>query len=285
MTIGDNPPPGRSTRVDRAGGSCYIPVAFHVVSSIPSDGQPSTNTVDSKEGKGAVMTSSALRGRSRAGLTFAAATSAFCLGMGLGVDGPSVRPAHAARMTSRITANSAAGTNLAVLSSRAGASRAANSPQPPAALASAFKASSSGQKRSRDEFPTPAAIADRLTRSVTDPIAKSSFLNDLKTLFAFQSGKFVNWNEETLRRLGSDLGFDSGSAPNAAPRLPTPRPVYAAQVIEGDLTYTPLSGAGTGDGTGTVQAAPVPEPGAWVLFALALGGLAARSKRGTSRSR
>jgi hypothetical protein len=100
--------------------------------------------------------------------------------------------------------------------------------------------------------------------SITDPITNSKLVKDLEHLFALKSGKLVNWNQQSLDALKSDLKIDSPK--NVAPKdlASTSKPELAAQVIDG-----------TGSG-GTPQPAPVPEPGTLVVFGLVAAALAVR---------
>ena len=110
-------------------------------------------------------------------------------------------------------------------------------------------------------------VPDRFLTS-RNHITSSNLLKDFASLFSIKSGKFVNWNQQSLNALASDLGF--GSPSKVAPRLTASKPVLAAQVIDGSPATT---GA-------TVQPAPVPEPASLIIFAMALGGLAIRTRFG-----
>ena len=114
-------------------------------------------------------------------------------------------------------------------------------------------------------MPIPAAPIQAQTlipTSITNPITNSKFVKDLEHLFTLKSGKLVNWNQQSLDALESDLKIDSPK--NVAPKhlASTSKPVLAAQVIDG-----------TGSG-GTPQPAPVPEPGTLVVFGLVAAALA-----------
>jgi len=100
--------------------------------------------------------------------------------------------------------------------------------------------------------------------SITDPITNSKLVKDLEHLFTLKSGRLVNWNQQSLDALKSDLKIDSPE--NVAPKdlASTSKPELAAQVIDG-----------TGSG-GTPQPAPVPEPGTLVVFGLVAAALAVR---------
>ena len=132
-------------------------------------------------------------------------------------------------------------------------------------LASQRSTSSSSSGTTQASVPIPAAPVQAQTlipTSITNPITNSKFVQDLEHLFTLKSGKLVNWNQQSLDALESDLKIDSPK--NVAPKhlASTSKPVLAAQVIDG-----------TGSG-GTPQPAPVPEPGTLVVFGLVAAALA-----------
>ena len=118
-------------------------------------------------------------------------------------------------------------------------------------------------------MPTSAAPVQAQTlipSSITDPITNSKLVKDLEHLLTLKSGKLVNWNQQSLNALESDLKIDSPK--NVAPKhlAGTSKPELAAQVIDG-----------TGSG-GNPQPAPVPEPGTLVVFGLVAAALAVRMR-------
>ncbi len=134
-------------------------------------------------------------------------------------------------------------------------------------LASQRSTSSSSSGTTQTSMPTSVAPIQAQTlipTSITDPITNSKLVKDLEHLFALKSGKLVNWNQQSLDALKSDLKIDSPK--NVAPKdlASTSKPELAAQVIDG-----------TGSG-GTPQPAPVPEPGTLVVFGLVAAALAVR---------
>ena len=211
------------------------------------------------------MKSQSARNRFPAGLALSLALG---LGLGLGPAASSLPQARAAR-SARVTAPAAA-----VAPPRAGQSR--NKPPLPLGArlarlaeqaASRAGTTSGAGSTASPSVPTTVSGADPLNPStLLDPITKSNFVKDFGSLFAFQSGKLVNWNQQTLNKLATDLGFKSTS--RVAPKLTTSRPVLEAQVVNGSPSAT----------AATVQPAPVPEPSTLLVFALGLGALAARRK-------
>jgi PEP-CTERM motif len=110
----------------------------------------------------------------------------------------------------------------------------------------------------------PTQAQTLIPSSITGPITNSKLVNDLEDLFALKLGKLVNWNQQYLNALESDLKIDSPK--NLAPKhlANTSKPELAAQLIDG-----------TGSGR-TPQLAPVPEPGTLVVFGLVTTALAVR---------
>lgn len=134
-------------------------------------------------------------------------------------------------------------------------------------LVSLPSTSSSTSSTSQSSVPTSVAPIQAQTlipTSITDPITNSKFVKDLEHLFTLKSGKLVNWNQQSLDALESDLHIDSPK--NVAPKdlASTSKPELAAQVING-----------TGS-MGTPQPTPVPEPGTLVVFGLVAAALAVR---------
>ncbi len=101
------------------------------------------------------------------------------------------------------------------------------------------------------------------TNANTDPIMNSKLVQDLGNLFKLKSGKLVNWNQQSLTAIESDLGIKAPK--NVAPKAlaSTTKPVLQAQVI-----------------TGSVQPTPVPEPRTLVVFGLAAAALLLWRDRG-----
>jgi len=137
-------------------------------------------------------------------------------------------------------------------------------------LASQRSASGSSSATTQVSVPTSVAPTQApilIPTSITDPITKSKLVKDLQHLLALKSGKLVNWNQQTLGSLKSDLRISSPK--HVAPQhlASTSKPVLAAQVID-------PTGAG-----GTPQPAPVPEPGALVVFGLVAAVLVVRQRR------
>ncbi len=138
-------------------------------------------------------------------------------------------------------------------------------------LASQRSTSSSSSGTTQTSVPTSVAPIQAQTlipSSITDLITNSKLMKDLDHLFTLKSGKLVNWNQQSLDALESDMKIDSPK--NVAPKhlASTSKPELAAQVIDG-----------TASG-GTPQPASVPEPGALVVFGLVAAALAVRPMRG-----
>jgi len=134
-------------------------------------------------------------------------------------------------------------------------------------LASQRSTSSSSSGTTRTSMPTSVAPIQAQTlipTGITGPITNSKLAKDLEHLFTLKSGKLVNWNQQSLDALKSDLKIDSPK--NVAPKdlASTSKTELAAQVIDS-----------TGSG-GTPQPAPVPEPGTLVVFGLVAAALAIR---------
>ena len=134
-------------------------------------------------------------------------------------------------------------------------------------IASQRSTASSNSGTTQTGVPTslaPIQAQTLISTSITDPITNSKLVKDLEHLFTLESGKLVNWNQQSLDALESDLKIDSPR--NVAPKALATRskPELAAQVIEG-----------TGS-AGTSQPAPVPEPGTLVVFSLVAVALAIR---------
>jgi PEP-CTERM motif len=134
-------------------------------------------------------------------------------------------------------------------------------------IASQRSASSSSSGTTLASEPTSVAPIQAQTlipSSITDPITNSKLVKDLEHLFTLKSGKLVNWNQQSLDALESDLKINSPK--NVAPKdlAGTSKPELAAQVING-----------TGSG-GTPQPAPVPEPATLVVFGSVAAVLAVR---------
>ncbi len=200
------------------------------------------------------------RNRHRAGLVM---SLVLVLGLGLGPGVISPSPARAARIASKVVparqdttgqGTPSPGARLEILASQVAASRS-NS------------AAKTGSTSTRSAVPTMVPqTGPMIPASITDPITKSKLLKDFEHLVALKSGKLANWNQQTLKTLENDLGITTPG--HVAPRLAAAKPVLAAQEING-------STAGSG---ATALAAPVPEPGSLLIFALALGGLAVRHR-------
>jgi len=134
-------------------------------------------------------------------------------------------------------------------------------------LVSQRSTNSSSSGTTQTSVPTSVAPIQAQTlipSSITDQITNSKFIKDLDHLFTLKSGKLVNWNQQSLDALESDMKIDSPK--NVAPKhlASTSKPELAAQVIDG-----------TASG-GTPQPASVPEPGALVVFGLVAAALAVR---------
>ena len=110
-------------------------------------------------------------------------------------------------------------------------------------------------------MPTTVSVSDSLfPASLTDALTNSKTLKDFGSLLTIKSGKLVNWDQQTLDNLENDVGIKSPR--HVAPILTTTKGVNKAQVIN----------ASSSTAGGTVQPAPVPEPGSLLIFTLALGG-------------
>jgi hypothetical protein len=119
---------------------------------------------------------------------------------------------------------------------------------------------------------------------ITRPITNSALMKDLNHLLAIKSGKFVNWNHQSLDALKRDLKL-------GAPKPTTAHPVAPGAGMMGTGTTTASSSSAgpspaaaqmldsSGAGTGTVLAAPVPEPSTYLIFGLAAGALVLRRRR------
>ena len=134
-------------------------------------------------------------------------------------------------------------------------------------IASQRSASSSSSGTTQASVPASVASIQAqaiIPSSITDPITNSKLVKDLEHLFTLKSGKLVNWNQQSLDALESDLKIDSPK--NVAPKhlASTSKSELAAQVIDG-----------THSG-GTPQPAPVPEPVTLVVFGLVAAALAVR---------
>jgi PEP-CTERM motif len=210
--------------------------------------------------KGAVMNPNS-RNWLRAGLAMS-----LVLGFGLGPGPAVVNPttARAARVASNVQLNLASstagkgtpspGARLALLASEVAARRSST-------------LSSTSSTTTSPAVPTSVPqLGPMIPTSVTDSITNSKLLKDFEQLIALKSGKLVNWNQQTLNALESDMGITSPR--HVAPHLATTKPALAAQVLDG-------SPGGSG---AAVQPAPVPEPATLLIFATALGGLALRSR-------
>jgi hypothetical protein len=110
----------------------------------------------------------------------------------------------------------------------------------------------------------PVQAQTLIPSSITDPITNSKLVKDLEHLLTLKSGKLVNWNQQTLNELESDLKIDSPK--NVAPKdlAGTSKVELEAQVIDS-----------TGSG-GSPQPASVPEPGSLIVFGLVAASLAIR---------
>ncbi len=113
----------------------------------------------------------------------------------------------------------------------------------------------------------PVEAQTLLPASLTDPITNSKLVKDMEHLFDIKSGKLVNWNQQSLNALESDLGIHPPKNVTTKTQASTSKPVLEAQVINS-------SGSG-----GTPQPAPVPEPGTLVIFSLVAAALAVRQIR------
>jgi hypothetical protein len=153
-----------------------------------------------------------------------------------------------------VTGESSDAPSLAWLASQAFARRSATEP-------------SGASSSSPPSVPTSVPQAQSLIpSSITKPITKSKLLRDLQHLAALKSGKLVNWNQQTLSALESDLRI--GPPKNVAPHLSIAKPTLGAQLLD-------LAGNGT---AGSPRPAPVPEPRSIIVFALATVALAVRGR-------
>jgi hypothetical protein len=117
---------------------------------------------------------------------------------------------------------------------------------------------------------------DKLGQSISD----SKLIKDLGHLLTVRSGKLVNWNQQSLNTLKRDLKLAPPKAENAG-RLgggvgATARPRPGS----GPAAAQELGGPAAG---GTVLAAPVPEPGTYLIFGLGAGALLLRRRLGRVR--
>lgn len=184
------------------------------------------------------------------------------LGLGLGLQMVYPAGARAARLVSKVTPapssssqSTPVGTTLAQLAGQVAASRSSTA--------------SNASSTSLTPVPTTVSVSDPLSpSSLLEPITNSKFLKDFGNLFAIKSGKLVNWNQQTLNTLASDLGIRSSS--HAAASVTKTTPVLAAQEIDGAPAVS----------AATIQPAPVPEPGTLLVFITALGGLLLRGRLG-----
>jgi hypothetical protein len=110
----------------------------------------------------------------------------------------------------------------------------------------------------------PVQAQTLIPSSITDPITNSRLVKDLEHLLMLKSGKLVNWNQQTLDALKSDLDINSPKNVATKDLASTSKPQLEAQVIDG------IGSAGT------PQPAPVPEPGTIVVFGLVAASLAVR---------
>ncbi len=113
----------------------------------------------------------------------------------------------------------------------------------------------------------PIEAQSLIPSTITDPITNSKLVKDLEHLFDIKSGKLVNWNQQSLNALQSDLGINPPKDVTTKALAKTSKAETEAQVI---------TSAGAG---GTVQPAPVPEPGTVVIFSLVAAALAVRQIR------
>ena len=130
----------------------------------------------------------------------------------------------------------------------------------------------SSQRTTGDSSATTVAAApieaqSLIPSAITDPITDSKLVKDLENLFDLKSGKLVNWNQQSLNALESDLGINPPKDVTTKAVTKSSKAVTEAQVI---------NGASTG---GTPQPAPVPEPGTLVIFSLVAAALAVRQIR------
>ena len=124
--------------------------------------------------------------------------------------------------------------------------------------------SSGSAQASTTTATAPLQAQSLIPSSITDPITNSKLVKDLEHLLTFKSGKLVNWNQQTLDALKSDL--DITSPKNVAPK-------DLASSSKGELAAQVIDGIGP---AGTPQPAPVPEPSTIVVFGLVVAWLAVR---------
>ncbi len=129
--------------------------------------------------------------------------------------------------------------------------------------------SKSSGTSARSESTSAAAIETQtlIPSDITNEITNSKFVQDLEHLFDVKSGKLVNWNQQSLDALASDLGIHTPKDATATSQADSSKSKLEAQVINGSA------------GGGTSQPAPVPEPSTLVFSGLVAGALAIRQNR------
>jgi hypothetical protein len=109
---------------------------------------------------------------------------------------------------------------------------------------------------------------------ITKPITNSSVMKDLNHLLTLKSGKFVNWNQQSLDALKRDLSLTS-------PKHVATHPLTTGTTTSTTATTTPSSPATAAqmlDSPGTVMPAPIPEPSTYLIFSLAAGAFVVRRR-------
>ena len=103
----------------------------------------------------------------------------------------------------------------------------------------------------------------------TNGATSSSLLKDLAKLFTFRSGKLVNFTTGNLDNLKHDLtgNLNLGLSP---PKNVAPHPAAANPLVTAAETLVGVPTAG-GNGSGSVQPTPIPEPSTLAFFGLVIG--------------
>ena len=79
----------------------------------------------------------------------------------------------------------------------------------------------------------PIEAQSLIPSAITDPITDSKLVKDLENLFDLKSGKLVNWNQQSLNALESDLGINPPKDVTTKAVTKSSKAETEAQVITG----------------------------------------------------